>query len=143
MTTYQIMPTIAEESLESWIWTNDTNVSTNGFIVIHNPKNGKSIKTFKRTIDNNFVKNYATHNTNEIELDNGKKYLIINEYFRIILGVQSNSEMLLEIKRANCFQKLLLIHWSHPNPTVQFGNRATIFSIIVGAIALLLTIFSI
>lgn len=73
MTTYNIKPTIAEEALESWIWTNDASVSNKGFIVIKNPKNGNKIKTFKRTIDDNFINIYNQHNTNKIEINGYKK----------------------------------------------------------------------
>jgi hypothetical protein len=139
--TYNIKPTIAEEALESWVWTNDTSVPSKGFIIIKNPTNGKKIKTFKRTIDDNFVLLYNQHNTNQIDINKPITYLIINEYFRDTLGVRKNEEIELEISKANIFHKLFLIHWCHPNPTVQFANRAMVISIIIGAIALLLTIY--
>lgn len=143
MTTYNIKPTIAEEALESWVWTNDTSIPGKGFIIIKNPINGKKIKTFKRTLDDNFVKLYNQHNTSLINLANTTKYLIINEYFRDLLEVKKNEDIKLEIIKASNCQKIFLIHWNHPNPTVQFANRATLISIIIGIIALLLTIYSI
>ncbi|HZK94129.1 MAG TPA: hypothetical protein VFC67_07970 [Prolixibacteraceae bacterium] len=144
MTTYYIKPSAAEEALESWIWTNDTNVSGKGFIVVKNPKNGKKIKTFKRTLDGDFVRLYNDkHNTSNIVSENSVMYLVINEYYREILGIQKNTSIELDLSKANLCQKLFLIHWNHPNPSVQFANRATFISIIIGAIALLLTLYSI
>ena len=95
MTTYNIKPTIAEEALESWVWTNDTKVQSKGFIVIKNPTNGKKIKTFKRNIDDNFVLSYNKHNTNQIDINKPITYLIINEYFRDILSVKKNENVVL------------------------------------------------
>lgn len=143
MPIYYILPTIAEESLESWIWTNDNKISSNGFILIKNPINNKTIRTFKRTLDNNFVSYYRKHNTNPIDLNDGRCYLILNEYFRNLLNVKKNETVELEISESSFIHNLLLTHWYHPNPVIQFANRATIFSILMGILALTLTIYSI
>lgn len=143
MNKYTIRPTVSEEALESWIWTNDDCVSSKGFVVIRNLENKKTIKTFKRTLDENFEKIYNERNTFKIDLNSGKLYLVINEYYRTILGVEKHQEIDLQIGIAKWYQRLFRIHWSHPNPTVQFANRATLMSIIIGAIALLLTFYSI
>ncbi|MBK8154672.1 MAG: hypothetical protein IPK61_17605 [Saprospiraceae bacterium] len=143
MTTFNIKPTIAEEAMESWVWTNDASISSKGFIVIKNPTNGNKIKTFKRTIDDNFVKIYNQHNTNKIEINSDKTYLILNEYYRDILGLDKNIDIKLAVTKATFLEKIFLVHWTHPNPTVQFANRATLVSILIGIVALILTIYSI
>ncbi|HTB31276.1 MAG TPA: hypothetical protein VK808_04570, partial [Bacteroidia bacterium] len=115
----------------------DAKVPSNCFIVIKNPQNNKKIKTFKRTIDENFVNNYnQKKKTIEIDSSDGKTYLIINEFFRNALGIKKHEEVELEIKKASSWQKIFIIHWTHPNPTVQYANRATIVSLILAVIAL-------
>lgn len=143
MKKYTIRPSISEEALDSWIWTNDESLASKGFIVIKNPVNKKTIKTFKRTLDENFVKIYNDKDTYKIDLKSDTKYLVINEYFREILGVGKNQELELKIGRATFLQKLFIIHWTHPNPTVQIANRATTISILISLIALALTVYSI
>jgi hypothetical protein len=143
MKKYTIRPSISEEALDSWIWTNDECLTSKGFIVIKNPKNKKSIKTFKRTLDENFEKIYNDRHTYKINLSSGNKYLVINEYFRNILGIEKQQELELEIVSASFLQELFKIHWTHPNPTVRIANRATVASILISIVALALTIYSI
>lgn len=143
MKKYVIKPTLAHESLESWVWTNDNDVILNSLIVIENPTNNKKIITFKRTIDNNFVTIYNQANTIPIILEGSKIYLILNEYYRNQLKLNKNSEIDLIISKANFLDKVFAMALAHPNPTVQFANRSAIFSIVIGIIALVLTIYSI
>jgi len=143
-TTFTIRPTVSEEALEGWIWTNDTTIQTNGFIIIKNPINKKSIKTFRRTIDNNFQAFYNDRpHTNDINIESGETYLILNEFYRNYLDIERTGQVRLEIKKANWWHILFKVHLAHPNPTVQFANRATIISIILGFLGLLLAIYSI
>lgn len=122
---------------------NDRSVSNKGFIVVKNPKNGKKIKTFKRTMDDNYIKTYNLKTiTKNINISGDANYLVINEYYRELLEIPKNEIVELEIAKATFFQKIFLIHWTHPNPTIQFANRATLISILIGIIALLLTIYS-
>lgn len=137
-----IRPTLAEESLEGWIWTNETSVQGNGFIILKNPNNGKSIKTFRRSIDLNFQNFYNERpHTNSINISEGT-FLIINEFYRNILEIPRTGNLTLEIRKANCLEILLKSHFTHPNPTVQFANRMTIASIILAILSLVLTIYS-
>ena len=142
MKKYTIRPSISEEALDSWIWTNDESLTFKGFIVIKNPVNKKSIRTFKRTLDKNYEKIYNDRGTCEINLNSDTKYLVINEYFRDVLGIEKHQEVELEIKRAKFCEKIF-IHWTHPNPTVQIAFRASTISILISLIALALTIYSI
>lgn len=142
MTKFIIKPTISEESLESWIWTNNESVPK-GFILIKNPQNSKCIKTYKRTLDENFENIYNEKNTSKINIKKFDAYLIINEFYRDVLGIEKHEEVELIISKASLFQKIFLIHWTHPNPTIQFANRATIMSIIFALIALIVTLLSI
>lgn len=151
MANYYIKPTIAEESLEFWIWTDNEDISINGFITIENPKNNKKIKTYKRFLDKNYIEYYNSRpGTSNIVNTESTHYLVINEYYRTILGIPKNENVELNINKASWWDKISLIHWTHPNPTIQFANRATILSailgiasIILGIIALVLTVYSI
>jgi hypothetical protein len=140
---FNIRPTISEESLEGWVWTNEISVRTRGFIIIENPANGKSIKTFCRAIDGNFQTLYNEKpHTNSIDISTGT-FLIINEFYRNLLEIPRTGNVILNIKQANWWQMLTKSHWTHPNPTVQFANRLTIISVILGILALALTIYSV
>ncbi|GEM_PF-3566001 len=143
MIKYTIRPSISEEALDSWIWTNDESLTFKGFIVIKNPANRKHIIAFKRSLDENFVKIYNDRYTNKINLKSDTKYLVINEFFRDALGIEKHQELELEIARASFLRKLFIIHWTHPNPTIQIAYRATTTSILISILALALTIFSI
>lgn len=144
MSRFDIMPALAEDAMESWTWTNDSEIPDNCFIIIKNPLNSKRIKTFKRTIDANFINKYNKNNsTNNIKADSNISYLIMNEYYRKHLHLEKNKIVELQISKASFLQRVFVIHWFHPNPTVQYANRATITSIIIGIIALLITVYSI
>lgn len=144
MRKFYIMPALAADAMESWIWTDDSEIPENCFIIIKNPLNSKRIKTFKRTIDGNFIKTYnQSEFTNDIKTNNNVNYLILNEYYRKSLHLGKNDVVELQISKASLLQKIIIIHWLHPNPTVQYANRATITSIIIGIIALLITVYSI
>jgi hypothetical protein len=108
---YTIRPTIAEESLESWIWTNAENISENGFITIK--YNGKKIKTFKRTLDENFAETYNDKKkTTKVNLTDGKSYIVMNEYYRKRLSIEKNKDYELEIKKASWVDQIFIIQYS-------------------------------
>ena len=69
--------------------------------------------------------------------------MIINEFYRDVLNIQKHDEVDLLIYKANIFHKLFLIHWAHPNPTIQFANRVTIVSLLFAIIALIITVLSV
>ena len=92
LTKFKILPTVTEESLESWIWASHINIP-NGFIIIKNPENSKSVKTFKRTIDKNFERIYNEKNTCKIDIAKNNNYLIINEFYRNVLKIRKHDEI--------------------------------------------------
>ena len=140
--TINIRPTIAEESLEGWVWTNESSIQTRGFVIIENPENRRSIKTFCRTIDHNFQALY-NERPHTINIDiTSETFLIINEFYRNQLGIMRTGTVILNIKKATWWQILTKSHWTHPNPTVQFANRLTLIAFILGLVALGLTISS-
>lgn len=140
---FLIQATIAEETLEPWVWMNDKIITTNKYIIIENSKEGKSIKTFKRTIDKNFMNTYNSNETKKIKLDSETNYLILSEYYRFKLGISKNTLVSLEVYEASWWQIVFKHHWRHPNPAVQFANRLSIISIILAIFSFLLTIYSI
>lgn len=140
---FTIKAALFNESLEAWVWTNDNSFENNNFIIIRNSVKNKSIKTFKRTIDANFVKYYNSQlNTSSINIINGKTYLILNEFYRKQLDVNTNDEVNLEIKHQSKYTIWNRFNWVHPNPTIQYANKANLLSLILGLIALLMTIYS-
>ena len=138
---YLIKAALSQDALESWVWSNDTNITSRGFIIIENTSSNKKIKTFKRTIDENFINLYNKADTKKISSQD--HIIIMNEYLRDRLGVKQNECFDLRIKSAGFLDKLFFIHLDHPNPTVQYANRATIASCILAIIALVLTVYSI
>jgi hypothetical protein len=138
---YFIRPTLSGESLEPWVWVEDNSI--NGFIRIENLDNGKIIRTYKRTIDKNFVKVYNEKRTiNFLKLNSNQLSLIINEYYRNKLGLEPNQHVNLVVKNEKWYYKIIRVHWGHPHPTVQYTNRVTIISFIVGIIGIALSILS-
>lgn len=138
---YLIKAALTQDALESWVWSNDSNITSRGFIIIENTSNNKKIKTFKRTIDENFINLYNKADTKKI--DSQDHIIIMNEYLRNRLNVKQNESFDLRIKSASLLDRLFFIHLDHPNPTVQYANRATIASCILAIIALVLTVYSI
>jgi hypothetical protein len=144
MKEYKILPALKEDALEAWVWMNDSQIPQNIYLIIKNKQYRKSIKTFKRTIDLNYQNNYnARENTYKIDIQSSHNYIVMNEYYREKLGVNKNCNEYLLIKKANLFQVLFKIPLLHPNPVVQYANRSTIVALIIGIIALILTIYSI
>ena len=138
---YFIRPTLSEESLEPWVWINDNSI--NGFIRIQNLANGKSIKTYKRTIDRNFIKVYNEKRTiDHIQFSDSERLLIINEYYRKKLNLKTNEDADLRIENEKWFNKIFRIHWGHPHPTVQYTNKVTIISFGIGLLGIVLAIWS-
>lgn len=145
MKEFIIKPAIFEDAIEPWIWSNDNEISRNKFIIIKNMANKKSIRTFKRTVDKNFITLYNNRqcNNNKIDLEDKKLYLFMNEYFRFRLGVEKHQTVELETKNATFCDKIFKMHCSHPHPTVQYANRVTIWAFFISVIAVLLTVYSI
>lgn len=139
---YLIKAALSEEALESWVWSNDSSITSRGFIIIENTANGNKIKTFKRTIDDNYINLYNKADTNKINSQSQDSILIINEYLRNRLLIKQNESFELKITAAGFWDKLFFIHLDHPNPTVQSANRATIVSCILAIVALVLTVYS-
>lgn len=135
---YRIFASLSEDSLAGYIWSNDISIESNVYIVIENPHNKSRIKCFKRTIDDNFTRRY--NDSGRCNLSDKEQSIIINEYFRKKLGIITQNEYELIIRKANIFDKLFLLHLSHPDPNVQFANRATILSMILGLISFILSI---
>jgi hypothetical protein len=153
---YKILPSLADEALAGWIWTDKKGFGYRKFIIIKNPENeGKSIITFKRRIDENFIKKYNGRREGSISKDDCKicgdkntNHLVINEFYREELGIsktykkgETGKMTKLEITNANWFN-VLKYQWSHPNPAIQCGNRVAIASAAIGIIALLVSIFT-
>lgn len=138
---FKIYASINTESLEPWIWTNFSAIDSNGFILIRNPTNNKKIKCFKRTIEGNFLRNYNDEGRIRINTDDGN-VIVINEYYRKQLNIETQHEYDLDIKKIRFISRLFL-NWYHPNLQVQFVNRLTLISILIGLLSLILGIVSI
>lgn len=134
MTKFKIYASMNLESLEPWIWTNYDEIDSNGYITITNNSNGKKIKCFKRTIDNNFLNIYNQEGRTKIDSPKDK-IIVINEYYRKKLGTETQQECQLSIKKARCFDRLFL-NLDHPNPQVQYGNQMAIWSLALGGLSL-------
>jgi len=138
------------ESLEPWIWTNYSKKGLFGYIVITNNLNKKKIKCFKRTIDPNFLNIYNQEGQGRNKIDtNQNRVLVINEYYRKKLEIETGREYDLSINKANYYYRLFL-NLDHPNPQVQYGNRMAlcsfafgILSFILGILAIILAIYQI
>lgn len=139
---YEIKAALSTDAMESWIWSNDPDITSRGFIIIKNSINGNKLKAFKRSIDANYIRMYNQANTVSIVDQSNNLILIMNEYQRNRLSVTQNNSFELSIKPASTWDKLFRIHLYHPNPTVQYANRATILSCILAVVALILTIYS-
>ncbi len=141
MKKYKIYPTLSSESIEGWVWTNDTDIQSNGFISIKNPLNGRSLRTFKRTIDENFIKIYNDSKiTNKIETDELK--IVMNEYHRNKLDLNKSDTVDLTIVKSSWFAKYFWNSWDHPNPYVSFSNKVTLYSFLITLVSLLVTIIA-
>lgn len=138
---FTIYASISTESLESWIWTNFSSIDSNGYILISNPTNNKKIKCFKRTIDDNFLRIYNDKGRIRINPKDGN-VIVINEYYRKQLNIETQHEYDLDIDKVR-FTSRLFLNWHHPNSQVQFVNRLTLISILLGLLSLLLGIISI
>lgn len=138
---YFIRATLSGESLEPWVWVNDNSI--NGFIRIENLNNGKTIRTYKRTIDRNFIKVYnEIRAINHLQFNSNEFSLIINEYYRNKLGLETNQYANLLVKNEKWYNKIIQVHWGHPHPTVQYTNRVTIISFAAGILGIGLAIWS-
>jgi hypothetical protein len=73
---------------------------------------------------------------------NKKKYIAINEYYRVELELKPNDEATLEIEDEICYIRYWWNTRKHPNPTVATANRISLFSLILGGISLFLGILS-
>lgn len=140
---FKIFASMNIDSLEPWIWTNFEN-NSKGYITIKNKSNGKKIKCYKRTIDDNFLKIYNELGEGRISIDLNKGYyaIVMNEYYRNRLQIKTQEDCELSIEKSGWLE-LLFLNWYHPNPQVQYGNRMSVFSILLGLIALIATIKSI
>ena len=126
---FKILASMYSESMEGWIWTNYNKPCTNGYILIKNPLNGKKVKCFKRMVDPNFLKRY-NEDGKRCKINEGEDVIVMNEYYRNKLEITTKSEHELILKKI-CFLQYPFLNWSHPNPQVQFPNRATLIAMIL------------
>jgi hypothetical protein len=139
---YIIKAALAEEALESWIWTNDDSIKK-GFILIkkkHNKGCRKKVRTYKRNLDTNFIDKYNERpHTNKIkqeDIDSGVKFLVINEYYRDRLGIKKNKEEPLIIRNICCWGKFrMLFQCYSPNPTIRLASVVGIISVVIGIVS--------
>jgi hypothetical protein len=143
--TYLIRASLHEEAIEPWVWCNKQN---NGYITITNVKNHKCITVYMRRLDENYANKYDQANTYKIlnDLKDGKKILVINEFYRKKLDVQTKTDSELIIDNATCWQQFCLCFKSFPHPTTQLANKLAILAIFItvifGIIPFLLQIIS-
>lgn len=141
MENFKIFASMNIDSLEPWIWTNYEN-NSKGFITITNMSNGKKIKCFKRTIDDNFLKIYNKKGEDRIPIEKKERYaIVINEYYRNRLEIETQEKYSLSVSRSN-FCELLFLNWHHPNPQVQYGNKMSIWSLALGIFSIILGIIA-
>jgi len=140
MKKYQIFPALNNESFEGWIWTNDDTINGNNFITIRNPLNGKKIRTFKRTIDPNFIRIYRDGHTKTI--DEKWSVLVISDYYREKLCIGKGEEVNLIIEESTFIENFFLGNWNHPNPYISQSNKINVTSLALAILAILLTIWS-
>lgn len=139
---YQIKPALFEEALENWIWTNDESFP-NGFVKIKNTTNNKIIVVFKRKIEENFIKNYnSKEHTIKISNDITNPIIVINEFYRNRLKINKNEEHILEISKANFFNKIINSNINHPNPSISLAYSITMISLLLGLISIILCVIS-
>jgi hypothetical protein len=131
---YIIKPALADEALEQWVWVwvKDSNEDCKHIDI----KYGKNkINVYMLIIDNNFKRRYQSRTGYRIpDKDN---VLIISNYYRGKLGIKVNETVSLDIKEAS--KLIRLPKWNCPHPTVEAANRASIISIALGIISLLVT----
>jgi hypothetical protein len=124
--------------MEGWGWINEELISKNGFYRIITEK-GK-ITIYLRTIDKNFVEKYK-ESKRKVNLSESKNTLVINEYYRTRLGIQeTGTRITAKIKKCGFVKRNLLWNFTHPNPYVRHSSYMTLFSLIVGFVALIVTI---
>ncbi|MBK6991194.1 MAG: hypothetical protein IPH34_04945 [Chitinophagaceae bacterium] len=135
---YTVRPSLYSEALESWVWLSNNNLS--GFIKITNSSNNKTVYTYKRNFDDNFIKKY-NDSDNTFKINNKENYIILNEYYREKLQVEKHNDVQLLIKKQNWVDIFFKNNWNNPNPLIQNTVRVSVISLFIGLIALLLTVF--
>jgi hypothetical protein len=116
--------------------------SSRDHIEIRIPANGKSCICWCRIIDDNFLRNYNT--PPRITIHNAERSLVVNDYYRGILGVKSNNEYEIEITRVKRFQfikKVQALLW-HPDNSIKLATWLALWSVLLGVVGIFLGILS-
>jgi hypothetical protein len=149
---YIILPSLHEESVEGWVWFNDDSCpEQNDFIKL--TYYDKTAILFRRKVDKFYQFKYNekviySHQNGLISseekisyiLFKDSKTLIINKFYRNKLGIADNQlgkKIIINVTKANFFERNLTGYWNHPNPSVSVAYRIAIISFAISIIGLL------
>lgn len=136
MKSYNIYASLVEDSISGFVWSDDNSIE-NGFIVIKNGK--KKIRVYKRTIDENWKKIYNKNGGGRRKINSKGSNLIISEYYRAKLGIETNESIQLSICKGNRIMNFLTSNFYHPNPYI---GPNIILAVTIAVSSLLLATYS-
>lgn len=137
---YKVFAALYSESLEGWIWTSNKTLQQNAFIIVTNVNTGKKIRCFHRVVDENFIRKYNRERT--INIASKDSVVVMNSFYRDLLGVSTGNRVMLSITRAHSITGLIWANWSHPNPLIQLNQRLSAVALIFAVLSLIFGLLS-
>jgi len=137
--TYQVYPALAEDVNQGWIWIEPCPSSERGTIRVYCCANDKAVYCEALPIDENF--RYSYENLPRAKL-NTTNIAVINAWYRARLGIEKNTEVMLEVIPTDDPMSQMFAALHHPQVVVRIATILAIASIGIGLIGILLSLIS-
>jgi hypothetical protein len=131
---FTIRASLKSDIRTSKIWSSEP-ITTN-LVKIKNKR--KSIIVSHRRIDDNFINDYNTSD-NTIDISLQDDILILDEYYRKLLGVDKNTTIMLNMIPIKWYylRSNLLYLLKHPDDSIRIATYLALFSILFDVVPLI------
>jgi len=137
---YKVYPSLKEDINSPTVWLQGSNIGGRDLVLVKCKQSHKSVWVDAQIVDNNFQNNY--NHSPRISLDNNKKVIIANEWYRQKLGIIKGANADLKIKQIKLpfirpFRQMQAA-LNHPDSSVRISADIAILSLLLGIIGLVL-----
>ncbi|MGG2296618.1 hypothetical protein ACQUZQ_08610 [Aeromonas veronii] len=139
---YTVLASLADDINSGWCWIKGSEVKSRKLVKITNLSNGKYIICEGLFIDKNFENKYHENikNKRNIELLNNQKVILINLWYREILGIhntQENYNIDVSLVSRYSFLKRIKACLMHPQVSIRISTVLGVAGVVLGVVSLI------
>jgi hypothetical protein len=132
---FKIFAALAEESLSPWIWSSYREYKSRTLVIVSLPDKSREICCEYRRIDANFEHIYRDR-SRTLGITDPAASIVINEWYREKLGITTQTETALDIRKTSGMIGNFRFYLTHPDRSMRFACHLAFVSVILGSIAL-------